>query len=670
MATTNKIRALNRLPYDFQDGLKIGGVDVTALNQIATANGASLVGYDGGTVQDVMDSAKPMADYVALRAYAGRATQVRITSNGIAGFFYYDASDTVSADNGGTIIVDASGRRWKRIFDGLLNVKWFGAKGDGKADDTAAIQSAINASVGKTLTFPGGNYLIAAGLSFASWSGGVAGNGVIQCQSGIAISQVLNFTNAANVNWNGVGLDMGQTSTTVDAGPRTDSGFYFYDSRDCRVSDVTISNVRIGEPIYVNGTSSVSPSATHGSKRIFFDNITCVAFSNPTVDVGASVYIRSDFFTGDGGGIYFSASNACKKSDYTLDAAVAYQRTTSDIFFNNCYFANFDRIGYFNVKNVHFSNCKLVNFFTRGHSLSPSCEGIAVVGGSISGNAAQINANFACKDLVFADLVADGGPVSAGQRHSLRAGFGTQRVRFSNIVGLGNDTALVYLEGVSDVAFEGVSLNNWPGGITTYGVVINAGESSNTSSFVTKNVVFSNCKFASNYSLKFDNLVAGTATVEARGIKFVNCYFERVFQLFNGVQPIGGQIEWVSTTANYSGGSPQNLDPRAFSVYEGGNISMKMWDTFYAGGATTYPTFATVYFPTTRKDGAGGDSVRVPPVLAYVLKSGDTFYQPLIYGIDWFIDGTMAENPMINQIRMYTPGVLAAGDTVAIQRIR
>ena len=95
MATSNRIRALNRLPFDFQDGLKVAGVDVTALNQIATANGAglvgvtpvggvlstnvqaalaeldtkkiaftrlddtdgsSLVGYDGGTVQDVLDA--------------------------------------------------------------------------------------------------------------------------------------------------------------------------------------------------------------------------------------------------------------------------------------------------------------------------------------------------------------------------------------------------------------------------------------------------------------------------------------------------------------------------------------------------------------------------------------------------------------------------------------
>lgn len=124
---------------------------------------SDMIGYDGGTVQTVLDDAKPMANYTALRAYTGRATGVRITQTGIAGFFQRDDADASSADNGGTIIVDASGRRWKRLFVGEVNVKWFGAVGDGVTAAAAAIQAAINSGMG-SIYIPDGQYLIDADL--------------------------------------------------------------------------------------------------------------------------------------------------------------------------------------------------------------------------------------------------------------------------------------------------------------------------------------------------------------------------------------------------------------------------------------------------------------------------------------------------------------------------
>lgn len=205
MATANRMRALNRLPYDFEDGLKIAGVDVTTLNQIGTANGAGLVGfapvgglsssnvqsaiveldtekvgkseladtegaamvgYDSINARTVFDNARPIADYTALRAYTGRAAQVRITSTGISGFFYYDSGDTTSLDDGGTIIVASNGRRWKRLYDGAVNVKWFGAVGNGSTDDWNAFYNAL--AVSNSIYAPAGAYLISKALQLRS----------------------------------------------------------------------------------------------------------------------------------------------------------------------------------------------------------------------------------------------------------------------------------------------------------------------------------------------------------------------------------------------------------------------------------------------------------------------------------------------------------------------
>ena len=47
-------------------------------------------------------------------------------------------------------------------FADVVNVKDFGAVGDGVTDDTAAIQAALNSSVGKVTWFPGGSYVVSS----------------------------------------------------------------------------------------------------------------------------------------------------------------------------------------------------------------------------------------------------------------------------------------------------------------------------------------------------------------------------------------------------------------------------------------------------------------------------------------------------------------------------
>lgn len=99
--------------------------------------------------------------------------QVVLKTNYVAGdgggLFRFDALDTTSPDNTGTVIVDAAGNRWKRQFSGPVNLKWFGARGDGLTNDTTAVQTAINVTLfwdigaGATQT---GNFNAAVGLLY------------------------------------------------------------------------------------------------------------------------------------------------------------------------------------------------------------------------------------------------------------------------------------------------------------------------------------------------------------------------------------------------------------------------------------------------------------------------------------------------------------------------
>lgn len=128
---------------------------------------------DSKSVSDDMAIRVPeIATYAALRAYTGTVTAyyMRGVANlfdGGHGVFRVDTSDTTSADNSVTILVDAIGRRWKREFSGAVDARWSGAKGNGVTNDTAAIQAAIAASVAAStvLFVPGGTYLVTDTLS-------------------------------------------------------------------------------------------------------------------------------------------------------------------------------------------------------------------------------------------------------------------------------------------------------------------------------------------------------------------------------------------------------------------------------------------------------------------------------------------------------------------------
>ena len=57
------------------------------------------------------------------------------------------------------LFVSGAGR-WLAIDAYTINVRQFGAKGNGSTDGTTAIQAAINAAYGKTLYIPSGQYYL------------------------------------------------------------------------------------------------------------------------------------------------------------------------------------------------------------------------------------------------------------------------------------------------------------------------------------------------------------------------------------------------------------------------------------------------------------------------------------------------------------------------------
>lgn len=127
-------------------------------NSEDSVKGASLIGFDGDTVASILTYNKKLSNYTSLRNYVGVASSIGLLANGIRGEFSLDPSDTSSADNGWSIIVDLLGRRWKRqgISKGA-EAEWFGIKTDG-TNSTDNWQLALDAlsNSGIPLLLPSG----------------------------------------------------------------------------------------------------------------------------------------------------------------------------------------------------------------------------------------------------------------------------------------------------------------------------------------------------------------------------------------------------------------------------------------------------------------------------------------------------------------------------------
>jgi len=95
----------------------------------------------------------PYVTIAELRAgVADTAGAVFITDPGRFGMFRYNAASSLADDGAMTIV--ASGRRYERVYDGTVNVNWFGVVADGVNDQTAALQTLLNNGLYRKIHFP------------------------------------------------------------------------------------------------------------------------------------------------------------------------------------------------------------------------------------------------------------------------------------------------------------------------------------------------------------------------------------------------------------------------------------------------------------------------------------------------------------------------------------
>lgn len=161
---------------------------ISQTSPIDVSNIASLRSFDGGST----------APIVWLEGY-------NTPADGGEGMFVYISTDTTSADNGGTIIIDAQNHRYYRERQSqIVSVKWFGATGNGSTNDTAACQNAdtFARSISNAVTyFPAGTYMVSQLVVYtdSNWLGDGRNSSIIMSIIGSNTDVI--YGNNSNSNW-------------------------------------------------------------------------------------------------------------------------------------------------------------------------------------------------------------------------------------------------------------------------------------------------------------------------------------------------------------------------------------------------------------------------------------------------------------------------------------
>ncbi|WP_352434276.1 hypothetical protein [Citrobacter cronae] len=253
------------------------------------------------------------ANYQDIRNYSGAGATfhcygIQNIFDGGDGYFDIDPSDTATADNGGTVLVDANGRRWKRrISDGVIHAEWFGMKqdwnGTSGTDNSIPINKAISVvpvSGGKVI-IPVGEYGAGGMISSNRSNIALEGHGTditllrffgITSQAGIEVNNGSwdYSTNTYTLSGNSIGSTIIRNMTINGFNTTSSTGILLARATlGCMVENVKIVTFSVGCRAYgswylqmrsvIYENNQIGQYIDHATNDVLFD--ACKWISNP-----------------------------------------------------------------------------------------------------------------------------------------------------------------------------------------------------------------------------------------------------------------------------------------------------------------------------------------------------------------------------------------------------
>lgn len=187
----------------------------------------------------------PSPSYIDVASYYAASGTA---PDGGGGLMAYDSTDTTTADNGFTVFVDASNRRWKRVLNGALpTLAQIGAKTDG-TDQVATVQAAMTAlGTLRVPPIPGGTYNFLTPLIIPSNTGLIGdsvNNTILSFGPGVSGLAQLNGSDITleNLQISGAGPDATIYSTGLNLQRAKIKGCLIYNFKSPGGNAVAISS--------------------------------------------------------------------------------------------------------------------------------------------------------------------------------------------------------------------------------------------------------------------------------------------------------------------------------------------------------------------------------------------------------------------------------------------
>lgn len=316
------------------------------------------------------------------------------TSSGDGGHGWFrgvtGAAAATYTHNGGTILVPSGGdgsAAWLREYSGAVNVRWFGATGDGTTDDTTAIQTAVNA--GNHIYFPTGTYIVSVididtdsyfegnGYSTILKSKDLNTNNVIRGNStanNIIIKNLkIDGNNGSATDGDGIRLFGTHTNVLID-GVWIDEPY----QNGIWVGGGANANIRISNCL-VTGTFLADGIIIHTGTHYTITN--CVINNTVTNDANNNVSV----FHSTGASGLGIISNIVSTGGVN---GISVEGNSTETIISNCYVES--AVNGISVKdasstNITISNCIVKDNTSRGYSIVGGSF-INITGGIVDGN--------------------------------------------------------------------------------------------------------------------------------------------------------------------------------------------------------------------------------------------------------------------------------------------